>query len=361
MQNPARTAAAVLLMSLSLAGNAAASDICDRLGFALANLSERAVPTDEVRKYGRAIVEQKRSLRELGRTMRRDGCSNGSVMVVGGANADECSHLEAKQARMERNLEILEAKKISLLSDNSSGLQRRRLVAALEQNRCNEQPQLVSTPGNDDSASLVSKDAGGLETIRVPSSEPNYSDSQFVDLGGAAINGNYRTMCVRACDGAYFPVSSHASPMNFRRDAQVCSMMCPGTETELYFHSIQTESAAMRSTRTGRPYDEMQNAYRFRTQKPGSKAECGCNFALYYKEMMKRQSYVANPASIPEKQSAIVWLKPELRGGLKKTTEAVAEKKPQERDYVPDGHVRIIGPQFLPDKGIDFTSPATVE
>lgn len=357
MLKSARTAAAALLLGFGMGGGVHASQICDALGFELATLSDRSEPTEQARKFARAIVDQKRSLRQLVRTMRETGCSAGSIAVISGPDG-ECPNLEAKRERMERNLEILETKRVSLLSQQPSGLKRQRLVAALEANRCNAEPLLVSTPGEDGSDPLVRDGLDGFETIRVPSAEPDYDGSQFVDLGGADASGTLRTMCVRTCDGAYFPVSSHASTLSFRRDAQVCSMMCPGTETELYYHSIYQESADMRSTQTGRPYDEMRNAFRFRTEKPGSKAECGCNFALYYKEMMRRQAYVKDPESVGERQSSIVWLKPELRGGLQKPlADARTEKAPAERDYEPDRNVRVIGPQFLPDKRIDFTRP----
>jgi hypothetical protein len=354
----ARKAATALLFALALGGSAHASPICNRLSFELATFSEQKVPTAEARKYARAIIEQKQSLRALGQTMRESGCSSGSMTIIGGPNAQECSRLETKKARMERNLEILEAKRVSLMSSARSGMERQRLVDALSENRCNEEPLLVSTPGDDGSEPLVRTDPDGFETIRVPSTEPNYNDSQFVDLGGAAANGSFRTMCVRTCDGAYFPVSSHASTLNFRRDAQVCSMMCPGNETELYYHSIHGESASMRSTTTGRSYEDLPNAYRFRTSKPGDTKECGCNFALYYQEMMRREAFVNNPDSMPAKQSSIVWLKPELRGQLKKPADiAASARKPEERDYKPSDRIRVIGPQFLPDKGIDFTKP----
>jgi hypothetical protein len=358
MSGFARTIAVAVLLGFGPAGPSTASEICDRLGFELANLGDRDGPTAEARKYARAIEQQKQSLSDLDQSMRTSGCSNGSMIVVGGPKAAECSHLEAKKSRMERNLEILDNKRLSLLSQNAPEAEHQRLVAALDENRCNEQPTLVSTPGEDGAEPLVLDDPNGMETIRVPTDEPNYNDSQFVDLGGAAVNGSYQTMCVRTCDGAYFPVSSHASPLDFSRDAQVCSMMCPGSETELYYHSLFSESSEMRSTSTGRPYDELQNAYRFRTEKPGSKAECGCNFALYYKEMMRRQSYVSDPGSIPAKESAIVWMKPALRTSLDKGKEVAANlAKPKERAYVPDARIRVIGPKFLPDRGIDFTKP----
>jgi len=358
MSGFARTVAVALLLGLGPAGQTAASEICDRLGFELANLSDRDGPSPEAQKYARAIEQQKQSLSDLDQSMRNSGCSTGSMVVVGGPNARACSHLETKKSRMQRNLEILENKRLSLLSEDAGGKKRRDLVAALDDNRCNQEPTLVSTPGEDGALPLVRDEPNGMETIRVPSDEPNYSNSQFVDLGGVAINGSYQTMCVRTCDGGYFPISSHASPLDFGRDAQVCSMMCPGSKTELYYHPLLSESSEMRSAATGKPYDELKNAYRFRTAEPGSKRECGCNFTLYYKEMMRRQSYVSNPDSLPAKESAIVWIKPALRTSLDRTKEVAANvPKPRERTYIPDTRIRVIGPKFLPDNGIDFTKP----
>ncbi len=40
--------------------------------------------------------------------------------------------------------------------------------------------------------------------------------------------GPYRTMCVRTCDGAFFPITSNATPADFGRDAASCAARCPG-------------------------------------------------------------------------------------------------------------------------------------
>lgn len=355
----ARTVLAALLLGFVPSGSAAASDICDRLGFQLATLPQDDNPTVEAEKYARAIDGQKQSLAALERTMRKTGCSSGSLMVIGGPNAGQCDHLDAKRDRMKRNLQILENKRASLMSEGGTADRRQQIIDALSENRCNEEPQLVSTPGENGTEPLVRDEPNGFETIRVPSGEPDYNDSRFVDLGGAATDGSLRTMCVRTCDGAYFPVSSHASPLNFQRDAQVCSMMCPGTETELYYHPLMSESSEMRSAVTGHPYADLPTAYKFRVEKPGSRSQCGCNFSLYYKEMMKRQSYVDDPGSIPKQESAIVWIKPALRPSLKKDMVAENVARPKVRDYVPNDRIRMIGPKFFPDKRIDFTKPLT--
>jgi len=352
-----RTAVAAMFFGLFPHAHAAASDSCDQLRFQYATLSDNDEPTVETEKYSRAIDAQKRNLAALDLSLRKAGCSSGSVAVIGGPNAGECEHLAAKLERMKRNLDILENKRASLAAEAGGVDRRRQIITALGENRCNEEPQLVRTPGDDGAEPLVRDAPDGFETIRVPSGEPDYNDSRFVDLGGTATNGNLRTMCVRTCDGAYFPVSSHASPLDFRRDAQVCSMMCPGTETELYYHPLMSESSEMRSAATGHPYSDLPAAYKFQVEKPGSEPQCGCNFPLYYKEMMKRQAYVDDPGSIPKPESAIVWMKPALRPSLKKDLMAENAAKPKVRDYVPNEHIRVIGPKFLPDKRIDFTRP----
>ena len=351
-------------LALAVSGEAAASTLCAQLNAELTALSETYSAPAQVRKYARAIAEQKLSIRELRHTMSETGCSGGSMFVLGGENADECSELEAKMGRMETNLAILNEKRIGLMSGQEDDARRRRVAAAIEDNSCNDQPVLASTEpvAHEDIEPLVTDMPDGRETIRVPQTEEGYSDSQFVDLGGSSTDGSYRTMCVRTCDGAYFPISSQASSMNFRRDAQVCSMMCPGVETELFYHSIRQESDSMHSAFTGRPYDELENAYRFRTTSGKTDKACGCNFSLYYKEMMKREAYIADPAKREPKQSSIVWIKPELRGQIQNE---IAVSKPVKeaalREYKPDSKIRQIGPKFLPDEpNVDIQHPKPV-
>ena len=118
----------------------------------------------------------------------------------------------------------------------------------------------------------------------------------------------------------------------------------------------------MRSTLTGRRYDELENAYRFRAQRTRNDKACGCNFSLYYKEMMKREAYISEPAKREPKQSSIVWVKPELRGQLEKEASvSPPAKEVQLRDYAPNAKIRLIGPKFLPDEdAVDFRHPKPV-
>jgi len=350
-------------LAVALSGGAAASELCARLTNELSVLSETYSAPAKVRKYARAIAEQKLSIRELRQGLREAGCSSGSIFVTKAASSDECGELEDKMARMETNLAILNEKRISLMTGQEEDGRRQQLLAAIDENRCNDQPVLVNAePVPHEAESFATDMPDGYETIRVPQSQDGYGDSQFVDLGGSATNGSYRTMCVRTCDGAYFPISSQATSLSFQRDAQVCSMMCPGMETELFYHSIRQETDSMRSAVNGRPYGELDNAYRFRTTSGSKDKACGCNFSLYYKEMMRREAFISDPAKREEKQSSIVWLKPELRGQLDGNVAASTPvKQAKLRDYTPDARIRQIGPKFLPDsEGVDIRAPKTI-
>jgi hypothetical protein len=72
--------------------------------------------------------------------------------------------------------------------------------------------------------------------------------------------------CVRTCDGRYFPIS--ASDGQSR--AASCNSFCPASETKVVYGG-SIDSAA---TETGKPYSELPNAFRYRTELV---AGCTCN------------------------------------------------------------------------------------
>ena len=72
--------------------------------------------------------------------------------------------------------------------------------------------------------------------------------------------------CVRTCDGRYFPIS--ASDNQSR--AASCNSFCPASETKVVYGG-NIDSAV---TETGKPYSELPNAFRYRTELV---AGCSCN------------------------------------------------------------------------------------
>jgi hypothetical protein len=75
--------------------------------------------------------------------------------------------------------------------------------------------------------------------------------------------GTYRTLCVRLCDGFYFPISSVATQSSFARDADTCSASC-GTEARLFYHPNAGGDVDSMVDLTGLAYSALPNAFKYR-------------------------------------------------------------------------------------------------
>lgn len=95
-------------------------------------------------------------------------------------------------------------------------------------------------------------------------------------IGGAgAWSGNYRTLCVRTCDGFFFPVTFNASRARMKTDANVCKALCPAAETRLYYHDATGQEAEDAvAADDGTPITRLPNAFVYRT-KVVSNCSCG--------------------------------------------------------------------------------------
>jgi hypothetical protein len=82
----------------------------------------------------------------------------------------------------------------------------------------------------------------------------------------------YRTMCVRSCDGYYFPVSFSTTRDRFAEDGEACARMCPGAEVALYYHATSEAPEAMMSV-AGGTYAELPAAFRYRER---FDPDCSC-------------------------------------------------------------------------------------
>ena len=78
-----------------------------------------------------------------------------------------------------------------------------------------------------------------------------------------APSGNFTTVCVRTCDGFYFPIRRSTSPRGFSHDAQVCRATC-GAEARLFYRPDHADGPAAMSEPSGRNYMEMETALLYR-------------------------------------------------------------------------------------------------
>ena len=94
------------------------------------------------------------------------------------------------------------------------------------------------------------------------------------DLGPPS--GTFRTVCVRTCDGAYFPVSFATVPARFQDDERTCKALCPAAEASLFAYRNPGEDMNQAVSINGQPYSALPNAFRYRTEFNPS---CACKAA----------------------------------------------------------------------------------
>jgi Protein of unknown function (DUF2865) len=78
--------------------------------------------------------------------------------------------------------------------------------------------------------------------------------------------GGGQAFCVRSCDGRYFPLQGSDKESR----AASCNSFCPASKTEVVYGSHIDDAA----TTSGKPYSELPNAFRYRTE---IVAGCTCN------------------------------------------------------------------------------------
>lgn len=118
--------------------------------------------------------------------------------------------------------------------------------------------------------------SGAAEASTLPSgtsrSNPLYPYAGTAETPASNPSRVYRTVCVRLCDGYYWPVSSATEMMHFQRDRNTCEASCEQPAKLYYEHATDTAASKLVSL-DGKPYSALPSAYSYRsTLQP----ECRC-------------------------------------------------------------------------------------
>jgi len=333
-------------------------------------------------RYERAIAGQRQQLDVARTRARQAGCGFFAIL-----SPRTCGPLNSQIDRMEANLASLER------AQGRTGAAPRRsrsaIMAALDANGCRDNQVIVRTTQpqqqepDEDAAELFQRlFGGGVDQDEASGTEEQASNGpdnvvRILNPSGQAEvygpSGNFATMCVRTCDGYYFPVSPNSSAADFGRDQKNCETTCPGTEVQLYYRRADSDdSDAMTSVADGAPYMSLPNAYVYKDSSRPRIAACGCkgamvdpNFSVVGGEA-EQETAPAEPAIPSPSVRPDPALDPEsaanLQGGLDvETIKRILKPKPTFVQLPPPGErkVRVVGPVFLPDPegAIDLKAP----
>lgn len=331
--------AAILAVATAVSGSALAqnyspsqvSPVCGRLEGQLSLINRGGDPgqADQARRYDEQLNRQQADLDRLVARSRRIGCEGGFFSLFTQQPA-ECRPL-GNRIQEQRNAINRTQMDIQRLQGGDLESQRQAVIAALAQNNCGPQYQQAANQQRGFFSSLF----GGFG-----SNQPStiYQSS------------TYRTICVRTCDGYYFPISFQTTPGRFMEDEQTCQRMCPSAEVQLYSYRNPGEDMRQAVSVSGRYYRDLPTAFKYRTSLD---AACTCRkpgqswadaLGVFNDPTMSRGDIVvteeqskamAQPQAAPAKTTPV----PAANAGPP-TTPATAD--------VPAGQIRTVGPPFVP-------------
>lgn len=175
---------------------------------------------------------------------RRMGCERGGFLFFGEGPPPQCGGMRAR---------------IGQLQSQYAGLQQQAQGGAVEQRRA----QLTAAIN----AQCRGPQRGFFETIfgleprrgeidsTLPELDPEQPDEPAQRQGGPY------TVCVRSCDGYFFPLAN--SPGGRGGADEMCQALCPGAETTAFgmTNGGDIQNAVSRST--GQPYSSLPNAAKY--------------------------------------------------------------------------------------------------
>lgn len=243
---------------------------CIRLEGQLASLDRGGGQRD----MSAVIARQQQQIADLTAQVRQMGCDKRGFLIFQPQLPPQCQGLNQQltQARSALDRTMVQARGARSGNDE----QRRQLIYALAQNNCGAQYQAALGQGS------IGGGSGGaprraprniFETLfGVPREEAEPLDVQPLEMPKVSVS-TYRTVCVRTCDGFFFPVSFAATPARFYSDEQQCQRQCPGTEARLFAYRNPGEDIEQAVGTNGQPYMSLPNALLYKKQ---FVASCSC-------------------------------------------------------------------------------------
>ena len=229
--------------------------ICVRLESQLTALTQGSVDpvrAEQIKRTEDAIAKQQADLDRTVAQAHKAGCAGQGFFAFFSALSPQCGPITSQIQQMRGNLDRM-ISDVEQLKNGNSGQegQRRALIGQLAQNNCGAQYTAAANSWGGPQGFFDALFGGG--TIINPG-------------GDGAPSGTYHTVCVRACDGYYFPISYSTLPNRFADDARACQRLCPAAEAELYSFRNPGEDMEQAVSVSGQPYTALPNAFRYRKE-----------------------------------------------------------------------------------------------
>jgi hypothetical protein len=345
-QSPSQQAPSQSPVAQPALNPARTNPICVRLEGQLASFDRGTADPDraqQIQQAEAAIAKQQADIDRATAQAHKSGCAGTGFFALFSALSPQCgpitSQIQQMRGDLDRMMSDLERIK-SGTSDQAD--QRRALIGQLAQNSCGAQYTAAANAQGGPQGFFDALFGGG--TIVNPN-------------GDGAPNGTYHTVCVRTCDGYYFPISYSTLPTHFAEDEKVCQRECPAADVALYSYRNPGESIDQAVSTSGQLYTALPSAYRYRTQLVSG---CSCRKAgESWEDALKNaddSSTLESGDIVVTDQNAKALSQPPKPNG-KQTATALAPSSAAAAPAAstgsgttvekPKGPVRVVGPPFL--------------
>jgi hypothetical protein len=326
----------------------ASNPACVRLEGQLAILNRGGADParDQIKRYEDSVAKQQSDLDRILAQSKRRGCEGGGFFSLFTGQSPECQPLNAQIQQMRDNLDRTMSDLERLKSGNNYDQdgQRRSLIGQLAQNNCGPQYR---------AAANAAGPGGFLDAL--------FGGHIIAPGGDGAPSGTYRTVCVRTCDGYYFPISYSTVPNRFADDQRACQRECPASEALLYTYRNPGEDINQAVSVSGQPYSELPNAFHYRKEFTSA---CSCrrqgqSWADALKNADDSSTLESGDIVVTDQNSKALSQAPQPKGAMGKPIKpgakdpnAVQGATPGPPDSASDpnaakGSVRSVGPPFV--------------
>ena len=199
---------------------------CARLRQAIADASHN----DQSAQYQAAAQRQREELDRTSAYARSIGCDHKQFLFFGSAPPAQCGQINAQIGRMRANLDELQAR----AGGGAGG--RGELIARYNAQCLNAAP---AQPTNIFAALFGGRpQSSDVETVPLA---PDAAQDKPADANPGEARAGSKAVCVRSCDGAFFPVSYSASGGRLQGLEDMCHALCPNADVSLYTYPASGE------------------------------------------------------------------------------------------------------------------------
>ncbi|MFT4078564.1 DUF2865 domain-containing protein [Rhodomicrobium sp.] len=184
-----------------------------------------------------------------------------------------CLDLDRQVQDAKANLTQLKSRRDAIVRGSAPRARHDDIVAELARNRCGDQYSREYDAQRRRDNSIFSFFSNEED------SEPAAPRSPWTTTPTYGSASTYRTLCVRECDGFYYPISTATAESQFQADAERCQSQC-ASPAELYYHRSDQDVDQMVSL-SGRLY--VTQPFAFRNRKVYVKG-CSCKASEYSRE-----------------------------------------------------------------------------